>query len=142
MKITEYKTTDGGNDNPCALVSNYLLFEQDGGTLATWLQQFEFDTREEIEKAVRLFIRTVSLDGYMRKKHLDEINPYAAAVFARYSKIMTDASRLDKYPVVLSGEIWHGGYCRKRLEARTPALFGTVQPDPEKFAEACERFGS
>lgn len=139
MKITEYKTNDGGNENPCALVSNFLLFEQDGGTLATWLQQFDFDTRDEIEKAVRLFIRTVSLDAYMRKKHLDEVNPYAAAVFARYSKIMTDASRLDKYPVVLSGEIWHGGYCRKRLEARTRALFGTVQPDPQKFAEACER---
>ena len=139
MKITEYNTTDGGNENPCALVSNYLLYEQDGGTLATWLQQFEFDTREEIEKAVRLFIRTVSLDAYMRKKHLDEINPYAAAVFARYSKIMTDASRLDKYPVVLSGEIWHGGYCRKRLEARTRSLFGTVQPDPKNFEEACER---
>ena len=139
MKITEYKTTDGGNENPCALVSNYLLFEKDGGTLATWLQQFEFDTREEIEKAVRLFIRTVSLDGYMRKKHLDEINPYAAAVFARYSKIITDASRLDKYPVTLSGEIWHGGYCRKRLEARTRALFETVKPDPKRFAAACER---
>lgn len=139
MKITDYKTNDGGSENPCGLVSNYLLFEQDGGTLSAWLQQFEFDSREEIEKAVRLFIRTVSLDGYMRKKHLDELNPYAAAVFARYSKIMTDASRLDKYPVVLSGEIWHGGFSRKRLEARTRSLFGSVQPDPEKFAEACER---
>ena len=139
MKITDYNTKDGGNENPCSLVSNYLLFEQDGGTLATWLQQFDFDTREEIEKAVRLFIRTVSLDNYMRKKHLDEINPYAAAVFARYSKIMTDANRLDKYPVTLSGEIWHGGFCRKRLEARTQALFDTVKPDPKKFAEACAR---
>ena len=139
MKITDYNTKDGGNENPCSLVSNYLLFEQDGGTLATWLQQFDFDTREEIEKAVRLFIRTVSLDNYMRKKHLDEINPYAASVFTRYSKIMTDANRLDKYPVTISGEIWHGGFCRKRLEERTRALFDTVKPDPKKFAEACAR---
>ena len=75
----------------------------------------------------------------MRKKHLEEENPYAAAVFTRYSKIMTDANRLDKYPVSLSGEIWHGGFSRKRLESRTAALFGSVTPDASKYAEACER---
>ena len=138
-KITQYNITDGGNENPCGLVSKYMLHELDGGTLATFLQGFEFDSREEIEKAVRTFIRVCSLDGYMRKKHLDEINPYAAAVFTRFSKIMTDANRLDKYPVTLSGEIWHGGFSRKRLENRTAALFGSVNPNPAKFAEACER---
>ena len=139
MKFEEYKTNDGGNENPCGLVSQYMLHELDGGTLATFLQGFEFDSREEIEKAVRTFIRVCSLDGYMRKKHLDEINPYAAAVFTRFSKIMTDANRLDKYPVTLSGEIWHGGFSRKRLEQRTQALFATVKPSAKKFAEACER---
>ena len=139
MKFEEYKTTDGGNENPCGLVSQYMLHELDGGTLSTFLQQFEFDTREEIEKAVRTFIRVASMDGYMRKKHLDEINPYAAAIFSRYNKIMTDANRLDKYPVSLSGEIWHGGFSRKRLEQRTEALFGSVTPNAKKFADACER---
>lgn len=139
MKISKYKTTDGGSEKPCEMLSAYMLWEQDGGTLATWLEQFEFDSREEIEKAVRLFIRVASMDAYMRKKHLDEQNPYAAAIFARYNKIMTDAGRLDKYPVSLSGEIWHGGFCRKRLEARTEALFASVTPDAAKFAAACER---
>lgn len=138
-KLTQYNTTDGGKENPCELVSAFLLWEKDGGTLQSWLEQFDFDTREEIEKAIRLFIRTVTLDDYMRKKHLEEENPYAAAVFSRYSKIMTDANRLDKYPVSLSGEIWHGGFSRKRLENRTAALFGSVTPDASKYAEACER---
>lgn len=138
-KITKYSTTDGGKENPCELISSFMLYEQEGGTLSSWLEQFDFDTREEIEKAIRLFIRTVTLDDYMRKKHLDEINPYAAAIFTRYSKIMTDANRLDKYPVALSGEIWHGGFSRKRLEDRTAALFGSVTPDASKFADACER---
>lgn len=139
MKIDKYDTTDGGTINPCELVSAFLLWEKDGGTLQSWLEQFDFDSREEIEKAIRLFIRTVTLDDYMRRKHLDEENPYAAAVFARYSKIMTDASRLDKYPVTLSGEIWHGGFSRKRLEARTAELFASVKPSAKKFGEACER---
>lgn len=138
-KITKYNTKDGGRENPCELVSAYMLWEQEGGTLASWLQQFEFDERDEIEKAIRLFIRTVTMDDYMRKKHLDEENPYAAAIFTRYNKIMTDANRLDKYPVSLSGEIWHGGFSRKRLEDRTAALFGSVTPDRAKFARACER---
>lgn len=138
-KITKYNTKDGGRENPCELVSAYMLWEQEGGTLASWLQQFEFDERDEIEKAIRLFIRTVTMDDYMRKKHLDEENPYAAAIFTRYNKIMTDANRLDKYPVSLSGEIWHGGFSRKRLADRTAALFDSVTPDPAKFAQACER---
>ena len=138
-KLTQYNTTDGGRENPCELVSAFMLWEREGGTLSSWLEQFDFDTREEIEKAIRLFIRTVTLDDYMRKKHLDEENPYAAAVFTRYSKIMTDANRLDKYPVSLSGEIWHGGFSRKRLESRTAALFGSVTPDASKYAAACER---
>ena len=95
MKINDLNTTNGTASNPCELVSTFLLWEQDGGTLQSWLEQFEFDSREEIEKAIRLFIRTISLDDYMRRKHLDEENPFAAAVFARYSKIMTDANRLD-----------------------------------------------
>ena len=138
-KLTKYNTTDGGRENPCELISAFMMWERDGGTLSSWLEQFDFYTREEIEKAIRLFIRTVTLDDYMRKKHLEEENPYAAAVFTRYSKIMTDANRLDKYPVSLSGEIWHGGFSRKRLESRTAALFGSVTPDASKYAEACER---
>lgn len=138
-KITKYNTKDGGRENPCELVSAYMLWEQEGGTLSSWLQQFEFDERDEIEKAIRLFIRTVTMDDYMRKKHLDEENPYAAAIFTRYNKIMTDANRLDKYPVTLSGEIWHGGFSRKRLADRTAALFDSITPDPAKFAQACER---
>lgn len=139
MKLTKFNTTDGGTQNPCELVSNFLLWEQDGGTLQSWLEQFEFDSREEIEKSIRLFIRTVALDEYMRRKHLDEENAFAAAVFARYSKIMTDANRLDKYPVTLSGEIWHGGFSRKRLEQRTEALFGSVKPSAAKFRASTER---
>lgn len=139
MKISKLKIKSGDLQNPCELVSAYLLHEQDGGTLQSWLEQFDFDTREEIEKAIRLFVRTISLDGYMRRKHLDEENPFAAAVFARYSKIMTDANRLDKYPVTLSGEIWHGGFSRRRLETRTAELFASVTPSAKKFSAACER---
>lgn len=138
MKIDELNTKDGGSENPCALISHYLMHEKEGGTLVTFLQDFEFDSREEIEKKIREFLRVVYSDPYMRKKHLDEQNPIAAALFCRCRRIIEDQSRFDKYPNVTSGEIWHGGFSRKRLQERTAAMF-SVEPDPEKYAEACRR---
>lgn len=138
MKIEELNTKNGGNENPCDLISRYLLHEREGGTLVTFLQEFEFDSREEIEKRIREFLRVVYSDAYMRKKHLDEQNPIAAALFCRCRRIIEDQSRFDKYPNVTSGEIWHGGFSRKRLQERTAGLFAT-EPDPERFNAACER---
>lgn len=139
MRIEDLKITNGTPENPCELVGDFMLWEQNGGTLQTWLERFDFDERSEIERAIRLFIRSVSLDGYMRRKKLAEENPFAAAIFTRYSKIMTDASKIDKYPVSLSGEIWHGGFSRRRLERRTRALFDSHEPNAEQFAKACKR---
>lgn len=138
MKIDELNTHDGGTENPCSLISQYLLHEKDGGTLVTFLQEFDFDSRDEIEKKIREFLRVVYADPYMRKKHLDEQNPIAAALFCRCRRIIEDQSRFDKYPNVTSGEIWHGGFSRKRLQQRTAAMF-SEQPDAKKYAEACER---
>lgn len=138
MKIDELNTHDGGTENPCSLISQYLLHEKDGGTLVTFLQEFDFDGRDEIEKKIREFLRVVYSDQYMRKKHLDEQNPIAAALFCRCRRIIEDQSRFDKYPNVTAGEIWHGGFSRKRLQQRTAAMF-SEQPDAKKYAEACER---
>lgn len=139
MKITEYRTDNANRDNPCELVSRYLLWEQGGGTLASWLEEFEFDSRKEMEVAIRMFIRTVSLDEYMLQRGLKEENHYADAVHTRYYKIMTDANRMDKYPDSLAGQVWHGEFCRKRLNKRTRDLFGSVTPSRVVFAAACER---
>lgn len=138
MKIEELNRKNGGTENPCDLVSKYLLHEQEGGTLITFLQTFEFDTRKEVEIALREFLRTVYSDAYMRKKSLADYNPIAAALFCRCKRIIEDQSRFDKYPNVTSGEIWHGGFSRKRLQDRTAAMF-SAEPDAAKFVQACER---
>lgn len=141
MKFDDYNHTPAPKDaaGPCELVSRYMLFEERGGTLQGFLEQFDFNERTEIEQAIRTFIRTVSLDGYLRQKNIADKDPYAAAIHTRYAKIMTDASRLDKYPVSLSGEIWHGGFCRQRLERRTSSLFGSHIPNALEFTQACNR---
>lgn len=139
MKIEQLNTKDGGTENPCELISNYLLHELDGGTLVTWLQTFDFDSRNEIEVAIRLFLRVVYGDAYMQKKHLNELNPMAAAVFSRCKRIYEDQGKFDKYPNVTAGEIWHGGYNRQRLEERTAKLFGDTKPNARVFATTCAR---
>lgn len=139
MKFFDLKQDNGGAENPCQLISAYLLHEQEGGTLKSFLETFDFESREEVERAIRTFIRVVSLDPYMRRKHLAEANAFAAAVFTRYNKIFTDESRLSKMPVVMSSELWHGGYSRRLLDERTRAMFGGVNPDAEVFAKTCQR---
>ena len=137
MKFDDINRENGGQDNPCELVSRYLFHEEEGGTLRTFLETLEFESREEVERAIRIFIRTVSLDPYMRRKHLADINAYAAAVFTRYNKIYTDEGKLTKIPVTMSGEIWHGGFSRRLLEERTRAMFDGVRPDVKRFAKTC-----
>lgn len=138
MKIEQLNKKDGGTENPCELISRYLLHEQAGGTLVTFLQEFEFDTRHEIEVAIRDFLRVCYADQYMRKKSLADYNPVAAALYCRCKRIIEDQSRFDKYPNVTSGEIWHGGFSRKRLQDRTAAMFN-VTPNAAVFVQACER---
>lgn len=138
MKIQELNSKNGDKTKPCDLVSEYLFHEDEGGTLSSFLCKFDFYSREEIADAIRLFIRAVSLDEYMRQKDLADFNPSAAMIKARYKRIFTDASRLDKYPTVLSGELWHCGYSRKKLADRTAKMFST-NPNEEKFQGACER---
>lgn len=138
MKFSRIKTDNGGTDNPCELVSRYMMHEEDGGTLSSFLEQFEFDSREDVEKAIRTFVRVVSLDPYMRRPHLAEANAFAAAIHTRYNKIFTDESKLGKMPVTMSGEIWHGGFSRRRLEERTRAFFDGAQPSKEKFKKVCQ----
>ena len=139
MDFYKLKTDNGGSENPCQLVSEYLMHEEQGGTLATFIEQYDFESREAVERAIRTFIRVASLDAYMRRPHLAEANAFAAAVHTRYNKIFTDESKLCKVPVVMSGEIWHGGFSRRRLEERTARLFDGAQPSTKKFEEACKK---
>lgn len=138
MKIQELSADNGTKQCPCDLVSKYLFHEEKGGTLTTFLEQFDFSSRDDITSAIRLFLRAVVLDDYLRSKDLADTNPAAAIIYYRYKKIVSDAAKLDKYPISLSGEIWHGGYSRRRLKERTTELLN-VEISKEKFAAACER---
>lgn len=139
MDFFRLNTKNGGTENPCQIVSEYLLHEEQGGTLASFISQYDFDSREAIERAIRTFIRVLALDSYMRKPHLAEFNAFAAAVHKRYDRIFTDESKLAKLPVTMSGEIWHGGYSRRRLEDNTQRLLGNAEPDGQRFAACCEK---
>lgn len=137
MDFFKLKTKNGGTDNPCQMIGEYLLHEEQGGTLASFMSKFEFESREELERAIRTFIRVAALDAYMRRPHLSESNAFAAAVHTRYNRIYIDEGKLSKIPVTLSGEIWHGGFSRRRLENNTAVLLGSATPDAGKFREVC-----
>lgn len=139
MKISEYNTKDGGRANPCELVSKYLLHLYDGGTLETFVKTFDFDSRDELERGIRHLIEATALDPYMSDKHLKDDNPRAYVVYLRAFKLMTDQSRISKYPTALAGDLWHGYFTQKNRDERVARLFGSITPSAERFAQTCER---
>lgn len=141
MKLQDINSENSTNTNPCDLTSKFLMHEQDGGTMRTFVEQFECQTEEDIAKTARSIIRTICMDRYMRKKHLAEDDPMAASVFVRYNKVWTDANKIDRFPASLAGEIWHGGYSRRLLEARTEKLL-KVAPDAARYEAAAARIKS
>lgn len=138
MRIYDIKAENISEDNPSALVSKYLLHENQGGRFSDFILQFDWLSRDDLEKGIRHFIRSVVLDKYMRQKHLSDKNPTAAILFTRFNRIMTSAKDIDKYPSVLASELWHGGYSREKLVERMDAMF-SKQPNKDVFLSACER---
>ena len=103
-------------DKPSELVARYLLHEQAGGTLYEFLAQFDFASREEIALAVRDLAYTIVGDKYITDKRTQENNVFARCIFRRFNSICTNPDKFDKYPISVSGELWHGGYSRKKIQ--------------------------
>lgn len=131
MKFTDL-TINSSHDNPCEMVSNYLLANDELTTLAEWLQRFEFENQREIEMAVRRFLSVIYADAYMSRKHLDEVNPSANAVYKKFSKIFLDEEKFGKFCKRTASEVWNEGYSDKLRRQRTEAMFH-VEPNNEKF---------
>lgn len=136
MKFNSINAQNGTFDRPCDLVAKFLDFEMQGGTLLEFLHLFDFESREEITDAVRRLAYAVAGDKYISSKYVQENNVHARCVFKRFNDICTKLDKFDKYPQALSGELWHGGYSRKRLQERTTALYAQHTPDPAEYERA------
>lgn len=138
MRIDDLKR-ESTADQPSELVSRYLLHEKAGGTIYEFLSQFDFASREEIALAVRDLAYAVVGDKYITDKRTQEADVFARCVFRRFNSICTNPDKFDKYPIAVSGELWHGGYSRKRIQQATQELFDAWQPTREQWMQTRSR---
>lgn len=140
MKINELsKENKKGNREPSELVARYVMAVEDSNLdVGDFLQQFDFETEDEMKAAVSNLVSAIVCDEYMRDKNLQTISPERYAIFVRAKKIYHDPSRLASYPGSVTGKAWVR-YSRNKMSERCAMLWGeTVKPDKKKFAETCD----
>lgn len=134
MKINKFKTTSDTDSQPCELIVAYKIHEMEGGDIRSFLRQFEFDTQEELEKAIKTLLRVVTFDPYMvnQKKRSDD--PVLDAIYKRFSKVWLDAQKYSVFPRTVAEEIWNGGYSRQRVNKLMKEMLA-IKPDPKMFED-------
>lgn len=138
MKMTDVCATNSTREKPSDLVKMYIEHEENGGTVATFLTRFEFESREEIGKAVRDLAFAIVGDRWVSDKYTQETLIRMKCLCKRFQTICTNPDKFDKYPMALSGELWHGGYSRKRVERAANRLHAENTPTDEQWLQTVE----
>lgn len=130
--------TASNSDQPSQLAAMYLEHERKGGTIYEFLSQFDFNSRDEIALAVRELAYCIVGDKWITSKLTQETDTHARCLFRRFNSICTNPDKFDKYPLSISGELWHGGYNRKRTMQKTNELFGEWVPTSDEWIDTVE----
>lgn len=138
MKLNEINSTNSTRDEASDLVKKYIIHELNGGTIYSFLSQFDFDSREEIIKAVRDLAIAIVGDKYVSDKYTQETFVRVRCMYKRFNTICTNPDKFDKYPIAVSGEIWHGGYNRKKMLRNAEDLLTKNIPSGDEWQKACE----
>lgn len=126
------------NGEPCEMVKTYYEHILQRGTLATYLEGYDFTSREEIKIAIIDLHYTVYEDPFMANKKKRDNDPMLAVLYVKAEKLLINEGRLDKLAVTLSGDLWHGHFAPKINAERFERQF-CVKPDGDKFHDAAYR---
>ena len=141
MRISELNSLNGTKEHPSDLVARYDLSERNGGTIYSFLSQFDFNSREEIERAVRDIAYAICGDKYYTDKDIQKNDVIVRSVYARFNRLLC-SDKVDKYPTAVSGELWHGGYARKKIQEATARLLSDYTPDAAQWRAARDMIAS
>lgn len=119
---------------PCELVEKYCEHIMQHGTLTSWLQQFDFDTRDEIERSIIDLEYAILLDPYMQDKHRRMADPVLQIVYRKAELLVSNEGKLEKAAATMSGDIWHKWFAPRIKEQRFGAMF-RIKPNAERFAD-------
>ncbi len=138
MKITEYNATNSTSDRPSDLAAAFIAASERGDTMVAFLSQFDFDSREEIERAIVELCRAMCDDKWLGSKQTQTSIPSMKCLLRRFTDIFGKQAQIDKYPAAISGEMWHGNYARMRREKMVSSMFDR-EKDLTRYKAAYER---
>ena len=138
MKITEYNAKNSNSDRPSDLAAAFIAASERGDTMVAFLSQFDFDSREEIERAIVELCRAMCDDKWLGSKQTQTSIPSMKCLLRRFTDIFGKQSQIDKYPAAISGEMWHGNYARMRREKMVSSMFDRAK-DLTRYNAAYER---
>lgn len=123
MKITDYNSKNSNSDRPSDLAAAFIAASERGDTMVAFLSQFDFDSREEIERAIVELCRAMCDDKWLGSKQTQTSIPSMKCLLRRFTDIFGKQAQIDKYPAAISGEMWHGNYARMRREKMVSSMF-------------------
>lgn len=135
MKIKDLCAKNSTPDTPSDLVKAYIACEEGLGTLQDFLLQFEYDSRDDVERGVRTLCNAIVADRYLGNKMTQQAMPNLKLIYKRYTDILSRASSCDKFPMLRAAELWHGVYGRRRLDDRVRMLLDGER-DASLFGQA------
>lgn len=134
MKFSELSLKHG-TDAPCELVKTYCEHILQHGTLTSFLQTFDFESREEIERAVVDLEYAILLDPYLQDKHRRMADPVLQIVYRKAELLVSNEGKLEKCAATTSGDIWHKYFAPRIKEQRFQSMF-SGKPNPKAFEAA------
>ena len=138
MKITDYNSKNSNSDRPSDLAAAFIAASERGDTMVAFLSQFDFDSREEIERAIVELCRAMCDDKWLGSKQTQTSIPSMKCLLRRFTDIFGKQAQIDKYPAAISGEMWHGNYARMRREKMVSGMFDR-EKDLTRYNAAYER---
>lgn len=127
MKITDYNSKNSNSDRPSDLAAAFIAASERGETMVAFLSQFDFDSREEIERSIVELCRAMCDDKWLGSKQTQTSIPSMKCLLRRFTDIFGKQSQIDKYPAAISGEMWHGNYARMRREKMVSSMFDNAK---------------
>lgn len=125
-------------DKPCELVTAYCEHIMQHGTLTTFLKQYDFASREEIERAIIDLEYGVLFDPYMQDKRHRTADPVLFTVYRKAEILVNQEGKLEKLAATQSGDLWHKHFAPEIKERRFEKMFKT-KPNTDTFERTAWR---
>lgn len=124
--------------HPSQLMADRLKAEQDGESLAGFLERFDFQSRDEIVQMVRRLAQHATEDPYFHAKENRSLHPSVDILYRRALKLRASAGALDKYADSVASELWAGKIAPRIRDAKVRAMFSTP-PDPDCWEAVADK---